>query len=216
MSVDENRVWTPLPAVRLYPLTEEQRRGSASQGAVLDLPILPRVFRAALFTLVGVFFLVIWLWLDPSYQESASQSEWSHVLGFSAAILVLAFVLPLFAQLVGGRRVFRVSLVPAAGAALASLSNIVEDGLQMGWAFWGFILSTAIIDLGLLALTVLIAYGGRGGYRLLAVVPAVTLAAMAFWVIAGGIIMLAAWLGAAALALALPAHTAARVAPALP
>lgn len=173
----------------------------------------PRVRRAALFALVGVAFFGHWLLADPSFEVSDSQSEWKYVLGFSAAILALAFALPVFGRLAGGRWVFRLSLLAGAGAALGSLANILEDGLQMGWAFFGFILGTAIIELSLLALTVVMTLTGRGGYRLLALIPAATAAAIVLYVIAGGILMLATWLAAAALALALPTRTAPQAAP---
>ena len=171
------------------------------------------MIRAAFFTCVGVVFFAVWLVFRPSYQESASRSDWNLVLGFSAAILALAFALPLFAQLVGGRLAFWVALVPAAGAALARLSNILEDGLQMGWAFFGFIVSAAIIDLGLLALTVVTTLVGRGRRRLLALVPAATMAGITLYVIAGGVLLLATWLGAAAVAVALRTRTVALAAP---
>lgn len=165
------------------------------------------------FTGVGVLFFVHWLVAHPSYGESASQSEWNYVLAFSAAILALAFALPMFASLVGGRSVVRVSLLPAAGAALASLSNILEDGLQLGWAFYVFILGAAMIDLGLLALALVIVFEGRGGHRLLALIPAATVAAITFYVLAGGILMLARWVAAAIVAVVLPARRAAQRTP---
>ncbi len=64
--------------------------------------------------------------------------------------------------------------------------------------------------------TVVIAFVGRGGHRLLALIPAGTLAAIIFYVIAGGILMVATWLAAAALALALPTRAAAQAAPTTP
>ena len=170
------------------------------------------MFRAALFALVGVLFMTLWLRYPPSYGPSDAQFDWNLVLGFSAGLLLLALALPIFARLVGGRIVSRVSLIPAGGAVLASLSNILEDGLQMGWAFWGFILSLAIIDLGLLALSGAIAFASRGIHRLLALVPAATFAGLTFYVAAGGILLLVAWLVATALALALPTRTAAQAA----
>jgi hypothetical protein len=182
---------------------------SASQGRV-STPVYSRVVRAALFSFVGVFNFAYWLIADPGYEESATQTEWPYVLGFSVTILSLAFAYPVFAQLVGGRVVSRVSLVPAAGFALGSLVNIVEDGLGMEWAFFGFVLTTAIGLLGLLALTAVVTYVGRGGYRLLALVPAATIVGVIAYVPAGGPILLATWLAAAALALVLPRHTPAQ------
>ena len=162
--------------------------------------------RAALFILVGLLFFAHWLVTDPTYEGSASQNEWNYVLAFSGVILSLAAAIPMFAQLAGGRFAFRASLVAAAGAAFASFANILEDGVGMGWAFFAFVSGAAILLLGLLVLTVVIALGGRGGRRLLALVPVGTIAAIIFYVIAGGPLMLATWLVAAALALALPAR----------
>ena len=172
--------------------------------------------RAAVFALVGLVFLTHWLVTDPSYEMSDSQDEWKHVLAFSAVILSLAAAVPMFAKLVHGPFAFRASLVAAAGAVFASFANILEDGLGMGWAFFAFISGTATLLLGLVVLAVVIAFGGRGGPRLLALVPAGTGAAIIFYVIVGGPLMLATWLAAAALALALPARTVVDAAPTAP
>ncbi len=164
--------------------------------------------RAALFILVGVVFFVDWVLADPGYEASESRFAWDHVLAFSAALLGLAAALPVFARLAGGPGVSRAALVGAAGAALGSLTNILEDGLQMEWAFYGFVLSAALMLLGLLALIVVIAVTGRRR-RPLALIPAGTMAAILFYVPAGGSLMLATWLAAAAIAVVLP-RTAAR------
>lgn len=58
-----------------------------------------RASRAALFALVGLVFFLHWTLADLSYEVSASQDDWSYVLGFSAAILLLGFAIPAFAQL---------------------------------------------------------------------------------------------------------------------
>jgi hypothetical protein len=94
------------------------------------LPMLLLMLRAALFAFVGLAFFVYWVVADPSFEESASQSEWSYVLAFSGVILLLAFAVPTLAQLVGGRLAFRVSLVAAAGATLSSVANIFEDACR--------------------------------------------------------------------------------------
>ncbi len=166
--------------------------------------------RPALFALVGVSFLAHWVIADPSYDVSETQDDWPYVLGFSAAIGSLAIALPLCGKLVGGRGVFRVSLVPAAGAALDSVANIFEDGLGMEWVFFVFVLGSAIMLLGLLALTIVTAYVGHGAYRLLALVPAGTMLGIIAYVVAGGPILLVTWLGAAVVALALPARQTAQ------
>jgi hypothetical protein len=168
------------------------------------------VIRAIYFAVVGVVFFAHWVATDPTSEGSDHMQDWAYVLWFSAALLLLAFAVPLYARLIGGRTVFRASLVPAAGAALASLSNVLEDGFGMDWAFFVFVLGTAGLVFGLLALTAVIAIGRGGAHRLLALVPAGTLAAILFSVLAGGVLMLITWLAAAALALALPRRAAAR------
>ena len=66
--------------------------------------------------------------------------------------------------------------------------------------FFAFILGTLILDVALLALTIVIARTFRGRYRLLALIPAGTVAAILLFVVAGGPIMLVTWLAAAAAA----------------
>jgi len=172
--------------------------------------------QAALFAFVGAAFLAHWVVADPSYEGSASQSEWAYVLFFSGVILLLALAVPLLARPVDGRLATRVSLVVAAGASLGSIANIFEDGLQVGWVFFVFVLGSAIMLLGLLALTIVIVLTGRGSQRLLAFVPAGTLAAIVLYVPAGGPLMLASWVIAATLALALPARATALATSATP
>ncbi len=174
--------------------------------------------RAALFTFVGVVWCVRSLqsFADPEYQDPVSASDWFAVLSFSAALFALALALPLLAQLLGSQAVFRVSLVPAVGAALSGLSNLLEDALQMGFAFWFFVVGTALMMVGFIAFTVVVAVVGRGRRRLLAAVPAATLIGLFLFESGGGVLILAAWLAAAAMALGRPAPTAAQTAPAAP
>ena len=164
--------------------------------------MLRRVPRAALFSSVGVAFFAHWVLADPGYDASESQDEWLHVLGFSAALLGLALALPAFALMAGAQLVLRIAFVAGAGAGLGSLANILEDGLRLDWAFFVFVLGSAILVLGLLDLTVAVIR--RSDRRLLALIPAGTLAAIIFYVPVGGVVMLVTWLLAAALALAVP------------
>ncbi|MEJ7793314.1 MAG: hypothetical protein WKF65_15185 [Gaiellaceae bacterium] len=90
-----------------------------------------------LFTLTGVLFFGHWLLADPSFEVTEAITDTKYVLLFSAALLILAFALAVFGRMVGGRWVLRLSLLAGAGAALGSIANVVEDGLDMGWAFWG-------------------------------------------------------------------------------
>ena len=166
-----------------------------------------------LFALVGVAFFTHWVVTDPS-RDGPITTAWPHVLAFSGLLLALAVSLPVYGRMVGGRWALRLSLVAGAGAALGSVANIVEDGVGIGWGFYVFVLGTAIIDLALLALAVVIARSSRGSHRLLALVPAATVAAIISYTGPGGVIMLVTWLAAAAVALALHTRAAARAAPA--
>jgi drug/metabolite transporter (DMT)-like permease len=153
--------------------------------------------------MVGVLFLVEYQVADPSTDVTESQSEWGIVLLFSASLLSLAVALLVFAGLIGGPGSARAASAAAGGAVLASIGNVVEDGLSVESAFFAFVAGTAVLILGLVALTAIASFG-QGARRLLAVVPAATLAAVIFYVIAGGYLMLGAWLTAAALALVIP------------
>lgn len=99
---------------------------------------------------------------------------------------------------------FRASLIPSLGCALAAIINDLEDGLQLSWLFWGFVASSAITVLGLLVLTILTAATSRGATLLLAVVPGATMAGVILFEPVGGILMLAAWACAAVVALRTP------------
>ena len=158
----------------------------------MPAPVSPtRVLRGGLFTIVGVGFFVVWLqMLDSGGQIPEAPANWFGVLFFSALLIALAFALPTFARQIGGRIVFRASLVPAVGAGLGGVANILEDGLHLEWAFWLFILSLAIIDLGLFAFAIVVAFTRRGRGRLLAAVPAATLAAVLLFPVIGGVLML--------------------------
>lgn len=180
--------------------------------SALGLPTLRHMLPAALFTVTGVLWCAssVLLSTDPNYQHPAAAADWFTVLSFSAALFALAFALPMLAQLIGRRGVFRVSLVPAAGAALAGLSNLLEDALQLGWAFWPFVVGTAAVVVGLVAFTVVIVVAGRGRLRLLAAVPAAQLLGVPLLrEPAIGVLLLAVWLTAATLILGLPTRTAA-------
>jgi hypothetical protein len=106
--------------------------------------------------------------------------------------------------LAGGKVAFRTSLIAAAGAALASVSNIVEDGFDREWAFFSTVVGTAILLVGLVGLTATIVFGVRGRLRLLALIPLGTILAVALYVFAGGPLMLVTWFAAATFALVLP------------
>ena len=171
--------------------------------------------RAALFTFVGVAWCVRSLqsFADPNYTDPVTASDWFAVFSFSAALFATALALPLFAQLIGGRAVFRVSLVPAVAAALTGLGNLLEDGLQIGAAGLFYGVGAGLTWVGLIAFTVAIAVSGRGRRRLLAAVPAATVIGWSLFASGGGVLVLAAWLAAAAMALDRPTSTATQTVP---
>jgi len=102
------------------------------------------------------------------------------------------------------------------GAAFAGLSNLLEDALQMRFAFWFFIVGTVLTILGLIAFTLVVAGVCRGRRRLLAAVPAATLVGVLLFEEGGGVLIAAAWLIAAAISLRLPARTTVQAAPTSP
>jgi len=171
------------------------------------------MLRVALFTVTGVISGVrsLQAFTDPAYMRPVTAADWFAVLSFSAGLFALAFALPMFAQLIGGRVVFRVSLVPAAGAALAGFSNLLEDALQMDFAFWFFIAGAMLSLVGLIAFTIVAAAGGRGRHRLFAAVPAATLVGQLTFSVGGGVLIMAAWLAVAAMAFGQLRPTAAEV-----
>ena len=156
--------------------------------------------RPGLFALTGIAFFAYWALAHPSFEATASQSEWPMALWFSATLAVLAVALPVFGRMVGGRWVVRLALLAGAGSGLSSVANLFEDALDIGWVFAVFIPGEALSLVALLALTAAVAGAGHGLYRLLAFVPAVTALGLLLFVIAGGVVMLATWLAAAAAA----------------
>ncbi len=167
--------------------------------------------RAALFLAVGVLFFLRWRQVGSvDFQDPETLDDWLAVIGFSMALFGLAVALPVFAELAGRRTVLRTSMVPAFGCALGSVSNLLEDGLQWSWAFWGFVAGLALANLGLVALTLVMALMGRGFSRLLATVPALTLTGVLLFEVIGGLLMLATWSGAAIVAIRWPQLAARR------
>jgi hypothetical protein len=156
--------------------------------------------RSLLFALAGILFFVFWVVARPSYEMTASMTEWPNVLWFSATLLSLAVALPVFGRMLGGRPVVRLASIAGAAVGLSSVANVFEDGLRIEAFFFAFILGTLILDVALLALTIVIARTVPDRYRLLASIPAGTVAGILFFVAAGGPIMLITWLAAAAAA----------------
>lgn len=158
------------------------------------------ISRAFLFAITGVALFAYWSIARPSFEMTASMKEWPTVLWFSATLLLLALALPAFGRMVGGQQVVRTASIGGFGVGLSSAANILEDGFRIEGFFFAFILGTWIMHVSLLALTIAIARTFHGRSRLLAVVPAGTVAGILLFVVAGGPVMLATWLGAAAAA----------------
>ncbi len=163
------------------------------------------MLRVVVFAATGVVwwaYTVVLAFAHPDYQQAETLVDWLAVLSFSAGLFALAFALPMFAQLVGGRSVLQVSFVPATGAALAGFSNLLEDGLHLGWAFAAFVLGALLIVAGLTIFAFAISASQRGRRRFLGAVPLATLVGQLAVPAGGGILLGGAWLAAAAIALA--------------
>jgi hypothetical protein len=128
---------------------------------------------------------------------TASMREWPQVLWFSATLLLLAIAIHVFGQTLGGQRARRLATIAGAGVGLSIVANILEDGLRLDAAFLLFVLGTIILDVALLLLSIEILQRTTNRARLLAIVPAATLAGILFFVGPGGPIILGAWLFAA-------------------
>lgn len=174
------------------------------------------VGRPLLFALTGVALAVFWVVTRPSFEMTASMTEWPNVLWFSATLLSLAVALPMFGRMVGGRQVVRLATIAGAGVGLSSVANILEDGLRIEAAFFLFVVGTLIMHVALLALTIVIGRTAPARYKLLAVIPAGTVAGILLFVVAGGPIMLLTWLGAAAAAILMSGRAPIPTAPATP
>jgi hypothetical protein len=172
--------------------------------------------RSLLFALTGILLFVFWVVARPSFEMTASMTEWPNVLWFSATLLSLAVALPVFGRMVGGQMVIRLASIAGAGVGLSSVANIFEDGFQIEGFFFLFILGTLTLDVALLALTIVIARTALGRYRLLAGIPAGTVAGILLFVVAGGPVMLVTWLGAAAAAVLMSAGRPMPAAPTTP
>jgi hypothetical protein len=153
-----------------------------------------------LFALTGIALFAYWALARPSLGMTSWMREWSHVLWFSATLLLLAGALVTFGRMVGSRQVVGVATLAGAAIALSSLANVIEDGFRVDAAFFLFILGTLIGLIALLALAVTITRTGSDRSRLLALVPAATMAGLLLFVPSGGPILLITWLVAAGLA----------------
>jgi hypothetical protein len=160
-----------------------------------------RTIRAVAFSLTGIAFFMYWIVVRPTTSASATQSQWPYVLWFSATILTLTLAIPMYGRMIGGRWVTRLAAAAGAAALMNSAVNIIEDGFGQDWAFLLFALGSAAMLLSLIALSAVLALGGRGARRMLALIPFGTAAGIVLFVNAGGVILLVTWLGAAGIAM---------------
>jgi hypothetical protein len=76
--------------------------------------------RSLLFALTGVLSSCTGV-ARPTFEMTASMTEWPRVLWFSANLLSLAVALPVFGRMVGGRLVVRWASIAGAGVGLSSV-----------------------------------------------------------------------------------------------
>jgi hypothetical protein len=158
------------------------------------------VLRAALFGATGLLLAASSLVMlaNPNFQRPATALDWFATISLSAALLILAAALPLLARLAGDRRLYLVSLLGGAAAALAGIANLFEDGLQQDWAFLPFIGGSLVLELGLLGMTLLLVLRSDNRARLFALVPLVTAVdIVALHSHGGGVVAGATWVMAA-------------------
>ena len=167
------------------------------------IPEPNRVSRSLLFALTGVLWLMSWV-APLSFEMAPSPAKWLVVLLFSAALLALAVAITVFGRMVGGPHVARLATIAGAAASLMSVANIFEDGVQIEWVFFVFVLGLLILDVVLLALAIVIARTARDRYRLFAVVPTGMLVGILLFPFVGGPMTLITWLAAAAAAMKMP------------
>lgn len=156
--------------------------------------------RVGIHLLTGISMFVYWVVVRPTAEASATQFQWPYVLWFSATILTLAFALPAFGIMIGGKWVVRLAVTAGTAAAWNSAVNIIEDGFGQDWAFVLFALGSAGILLSNIALAVVLAVTGPARRRALSLIPLGTVTGILGFVSIGGPVMLVTWLAAAATA----------------
>jgi hypothetical protein len=153
---------------------------------------------AALLVAVGIGAWLHWSITDPSFDQTEAQSEWGHVLAFSALILGLTGgAAALGRRLSEAPSVRRLTVTLFAAGTVAALTNVIEDGLGVEGAFFVFILLTGVELVTLIGLAVALALRVGGPRRLLALAPLGNAAGVILYVKAGGPILLGTWCAAA-------------------
>src|SRR3954453_4187296 len=96
---------------------------------------------AAFLVSLGIGAWLHWSITDPSFDQTDAQSEWVHVLAFSALVLALAGGAAALGRALSGARSARwLTMTLITAGALAAVTNIVEDGLGVEMAFVVFAL----------------------------------------------------------------------------
>jgi hypothetical protein len=170
--------------------------------------------RAAVFIVTGLLFAAssLTFLFGGNFQNARSLMDWFTVFSLSAALLALAVAAPMLARVAGTRWTIHASLLASAGATLAAIANLLEDALHMDWAFAVFVVGSAVTQVGLAATAITIAAGARGSDRALALVPAIViLDLLILHPVGGGVLVLAAWIWAAAVVLSWPRSFRARM-----
>src|SRR4051794_37548167 len=160
---------------------------------------------AAFLVLLGIGAWLHWSITDPSFDQTEAQSEWVHVLAFSALVLALACGAAALGRALSGARSVRfLTITLIAAGTLAAVTNIVEDGLGVEKAFVVFALLTGVLLLALIGLATVLGLKVRGARRLLALAPLASAIGVVTYVHAGGPILLCTWCAAAIYLLVTP------------
>lgn len=147
---------------------------------------------------LGIGAWLHWSITDPSFDQTEAQSEWGHVLAFSALVLALTGgAAALGCALSGARSVRRLSLTLIAAGTLAAVTNVVEDGLGVENAFLVFIVLTGVQLLALIGLAIALGLTVRGPRQVLALAPLASAIGLIAYVHAGGPILLCTWCASA-------------------
>ena len=163
---------------------------------------------AAFLFALGVGAWLHWSITDPSFDTTEAQSEWQHVLGFSALVLGLAVgAAALGRTLSQTTAVRRLAQILITTGVLSAVTNVVEDGFGVDAAFFAFALLIGIQLLALVGLAIALGLSVRGPRRLLAAAPLASAIGVLLYVNAGGPILLCTWCGAGAYLLATRAPT---------
>lgn len=167
------------------------------------MPTLGAMWHRVLFIATGATFaanFIVTERLDPNYQDAKTAADWFLVLSFSAIGLLVAGSVVAMARLLGDEWMLRAAVPAALGGAVIAVSNLVEDGLHVQSFFYLTAVGLVLLDGGLLALAVLIAWRGSELGRWLALAPLITLVVIvALHGFAGALLVLGAWFGVAIL-----------------